>query len=374
MAESRGPSAGGQPTWVMRQHPGEKFPYLLTIEQGDTRLLGLRVRDRWPGPGMQVFCLRDDAPPDGDAPEPIERVPVASMKRLGRKLSVVLDRPTRKRCDFLFLARTYKSGEGTYEQIFWRTEQALRAHRSGSRPQLRQGGEPLAIAIDSAERYPWSFEGSSVTRRRLPVGDYALLVDDRVTAVVERKSFENMLAEIVALGVLHQKLGELESHPNAALVIEAQYGDFLDPSRLVRAGKWTPSYLARVLAEIAAVHPRLQVIYAGNRKLANTWAQAFFASVAARLRDPAPLLVAEAVAAYGQRPSGAGLDERIRLVVLHELPGSFTIDELRRQLPEAETERLRRVLGMLRGEGRVRCDGRGRAARWTRVTETQGEA
>lgn len=356
--------------WVLRQIPGERFPYLLTIEQGEARLLGLRVRDRWPGPGMQVFCLRDDGSPTADGAEPIERVPVASMKRLGRKLSVVLDRPTRKRCDFLFLARAYKSGKGTYEQIFWRTEQALRAHRSGARPQLRQGSEPLVIAIDSAERYPWNFDGSSIIRRRLPVGDYALLVEERVTAVVERKSFENMLAEIVTLGVLHQKLGELESHPNAALVLEAQYGDFLDPSRLVRAGKWTPSYLARVLAEIAAVHPGLRVIYAGNRKLANTWAQAFFASVAARLRDPAPLLVAEAVAAYGQRPSGAGLDECIRLVVLHELPGSFTIDDLRRQVPETGTERLRRVLGALRGEGRVRCDGRGRGATWTRITET----
>ncbi len=366
MAEPLDPPAGSRPTWVLRESPGEKFPYHLSIERGRERLLALRVRDRWPGPGMQVFCLRDDGPGNTDSLESIERVPVASMKRLGRKLSVVLDRPTRKRCDFLFLERAYKSGEGRYEQIFWRTEQALRAHRSGARPQLRHGPEPLAIAIDSAERYPWTFGSSHAVRRRLAVGDYALLVEDRVAAVVERKSFENMLAEIVALGVLHQKLGELESHPNAALVVEAQYGDFLDPSRLVRAGKWTPAYLARVLGEIAAVHPKLQVVYAGNRKLANTWARAFFASVAARLRDPAPLLVAEAVASFGQRASGAGLDERIRLVVLHELPESFTLDALRRQVPEAGTERLRRVLGALREEGRVRSEGRGRGARWRR--------
>ncbi|MFM7143460.1 MAG: ERCC4 domain-containing protein, partial [Alphaproteobacteria bacterium] len=355
MAESQDPRVGGRPTWVLRESADGKFPYRLSIEQGRERLLALRVRDRWPGPGMQVFCLRDEEPAGEDAAEPIERVPVASLKRLGRKLSVVLDRPTRKRCDFLFLERAYKSGEGRYEQIFWRTEQALRAHRSGARPQLRDGREPLEIAIDSAERYPWSFEGSQAVRRRLAVGDYALLVEDRVAAVVERKSFENMLAEIVTLGVLHQKLGELESHPNAVLVVEAQYGDFLDPSRLVRAGKWTPAYLARVLGEIAAVHPKLQVVYAGNRKLANTWAQAFFASVAARLRDPAPLLVAEAVAGFGQRPSGAGLDERIRLVVLHELPESFTVEEVRRQVSEAGTERVRRVRSTMREEGRVRC-------------------
>jgi len=366
MTESLDSRDGGRPMWVLRESPAERFPYRLTIEQGRERLLALRVRDRWPGPGMQVFCLQDEDPVDATV-EPIERVPVASLKRLGRKLSIVLDRPTRKRCDFLFLERAYKSGEGCYEQIFWRTEQALRAHRSGARPQLRHGPEPLAIAIDSAERYPWTFEGSGAVRRRLAVGDYALLMEDRVAAVVERKSFENMLAEIVALGVLHQKLGELESHPNAALVVEAQYGDFLDPSRLVRAGKWTPAYLARVLGEIAAVHPKLQVVYAGNRKLANTWAQAFFASVAARLRDPAPLLVAEAVAAYGQRSSGAGLDECIRLVVLHELPESFTLDELRRQVPDAGTDRLRRVLSTLRGEGRVRSEGRGRGARWRRL-------
>jgi hypothetical protein len=360
-------SASDGTTWLLHQGPAERFPYLLTIVRDGRPLLSLRVRERWPGPGMQIFCLRDDGndPPQG---EPVERVPVRSLARIGRKLSVVLDRPTRKRCDFLFLTKPYRDGTGSYEQIFWRTEQAMRAHRSRSRPQLHHPAETLEIAVDPAERYAWTFPGSRVVRRKVSAGDYGLVVGDRVVAAVERKSFENMLAEIAALQILHQKLVELTSHPNTALVIEAQYADFLDPSRLARCGKWTPAYLARVFAEIAAVHPRLPVVFAGNRKLANGWTAGFFVAVAARLADHAPPLIAEAVAAYGRGEDGSGLDDRVRLTVLHELPESFALDDVRRQFPGQDPVRLRRVLGTLRLEGRVVCEGRGRAARWRRVT------
>lgn len=355
-------------TWLMHNRPAERFPYRLSIVRDGRRLLALRVRERWPGPGMQIFCLRDDDGEDSPEGELVERVPVRSVVRIGRKLSVVLDRPTRKRCDFLFLTKDYKEGTGSYEQIFWRTEQAIRAHRSRSRPQLHPRAERLEIAVDPAERYAWTFPGSHVERRKLSAGDYGLVVGDRVVAAVERKSFENMLAEIAALQILHQKLVELSSHANVALVVEAQYADFLDPSRLARCGKWTPAYLARVFAEIAAVHPRLPIVFAGNRKLANSWTAGFFAAVAARLADHAPALIADAVAAYGRGDAGGGLDERVRLAVLHELPESFALDDVRRQFSDQDPARLRRVLVTLRAEGRLVSEGRGRAARWRRVT------
>jgi hypothetical protein len=58
----------------------------------------------------------------GDEPheplEPLERVPVAHLTRVGRKISLVLDRPNRKRCELLVVEKPRREGGGgTYEQI-----------------------------------------------------------------------------------------------------------------------------------------------------------------------------------------------------------------------------------------------------------------
>jgi hypothetical protein len=355
-----------QGTWTVCRTGEERFPYRVAVEQAGRTLLAVRARERWPGPGMQTFCLRDEPAVGATSAAPgelLESVPVLALRRLGRKLSIVLDRPTRKRCDFLFLTRPYKGRSGEYEQIFWRTEQAVRAHRSRSRPQLYPDAGAIEVAIDVAEKYAWAFPEGRVERRKLVAGDYAALHEGRMVAVVERKTFENLLAEIAVLQVLHGKLAELESFPHAALVVEAQYGDFLDPSRI---GRWTPRRLARILAELAAMHPKLPIVYAGNRKLASEWTRAFFAAVVARLRDPSPPLIAEAVAGY-ERRSGAGFEESVRLAVLHDLPASFSIAQLARQFPGADAAQLRRILVALRREGVLASDGRGRGARWRRA-------
>ncbi|MGC8900817.1 MAG: hypothetical protein ACP5OF_05100 [bacterium] len=46
--------------------------------------------------------------------EEVERVPVVSLNRYGKRLAVVLDRAINKRCDFLFLTKRYKTQEGEY--------------------------------------------------------------------------------------------------------------------------------------------------------------------------------------------------------------------------------------------------------------------
>ena len=54
--------------------------------------------------------------------------------------------PMRKRCDFLFLTKRYKNKPGTYEQIFFHTQAAVRAHKSRTRRELL--GDPgLGIII-----------------------------------------------------------------------------------------------------------------------------------------------------------------------------------------------------------------------------------
>jgi hypothetical protein len=231
--------------------------------------------------------------------------------------------------------------------------------------ELRAAPSALTIVIDSAERYPWRFPGEATSRRKMPVGDYGLLVEDRLLAVVERKSFDNLLGDIGAIQALHHQLADLASVPFSAFVIEAEYRDFLDASRL--AGRWPAAHVGRVLGELSAMHPRLPIIFAGNRAAANAWTHQYFRSVSLRQVDASPQLALEMWARVEAPPRQAGLDEDIRLAVLHEAAGPVAVTALAAQFPRAGVARIRRVLGQLRSEGLVRCTGRGRGAMWERV-------
>lgn len=98
---------------------------------------------------------------------------MAFLKRQGKRVEIILDRPSKKRCDFLFLKKRKASGE-PYEQIFFRTQTGLSSHRSRGRL-LLYGGGTLSVVVDSAERYPWKFSKADSRRDKLPVGDYALV-------------------------------------------------------------------------------------------------------------------------------------------------------------------------------------------------------
>jgi hypothetical protein len=56
-----------------------------------------------------------------------------------------------------------------------------------------------------------------------------------------------------------------------------------------------------------------------------------------------------------------------------ELPDAFEFALLRGRFAEVPQVRLRRILNQLRAEGRLRCEGRGRAARWVRETALPGD-
>jgi hypothetical protein len=72
------------------------------------------------------------------------------------RLSVVLDRPRQKRCDFQIVEKAYKNpdpeGPATYEQIFWFTQTAIRH----GRPR----GARLALSGPSAQAGSVSWLGS----------------------------------------------------------------------------------------------------------------------------------------------------------------------------------------------------------------------
>jgi len=90
-----------RPVWTVERTQHRRFPIRIAIEQEGRVLLVVRAQSPWPGPGQQVFCLRERQDDPTEYREPLERVEVAHLARVGRKLAVVLDRPSRKRCEFL---------------------------------------------------------------------------------------------------------------------------------------------------------------------------------------------------------------------------------------------------------------------------------
>jgi hypothetical protein len=351
--------------WRVERTTNPRFPFRISVEQDGRTVIAVRARAAWPGPGENIFCLQEH---DYDPDEPlelVERVPLVSLTRMGRKIALVLDRPLRKRCEFLAIEKQRRDGTGSYQQLFFRTESAIRAHRSRTRVELRAAPVALTVVIDSAERYPWRFPGASVSRRKLPVGDYGLILDGRLVAAVERKSFDNLLGDVGAIQALHHQLGDLATIPASALVIEAEYRDFLDASRL--ANRWPPAHLGRVLAELAALHPRLPIVYAGNRKMANAWTHRFFLALASKQATPSPQLVLETVARYDAVPR-ENIDDRIRRVVLGEVATPFTVASIAERLPDVEITRIRRVIDQLRRQGTLVRRGRGRGSSWDRAS------
>ena len=268
--------------WVLQRCENQRFPYRLIITKADEPYLTLRVQDHWPAANRNIFCLRETAPSADDEREEVERVGVVALQQRGRRLSVVLDRARYKRCDFLFTERTYKDRPGTYEQIYWQTQLSMRQRRPGVRLEwARKSG--LCVRIASDERYPWRFSGSTVTRGRLSAGDYALVDGDEILALVERKTFDNLLADFGTMPVLHQRLLELTTYPQHALVVEAPYEDFLQPKKLHH---YTPAFCAALIGELYAAHPGLRLIFCSNRKTANLWTQHFFAAIWAKHLNP----------------------------------------------------------------------------------------
>ncbi len=267
--------------WVLERCANERFPYRLTIERGERRLV-LRVQDRWPGANRNVFCLRETELSD-DVLEEIERVPITALQRRGVRLSIVLDRPRNKRCDFLILKRPYRDGRpGTYEQIFWQTQSSMRQRRPRVRLTHPRRRDTYVVRIAHDEKYPWRFPAAVTERGRLPAGDYALMEGERVLAVVERKTFENFQHDLTVLPLLHQKLMELSSFERHALVIEAPYEDFLSRAK---SPYLSPSFAAEAIAELFASHPRLRIVFCANRKTANEWTRRYFDAVWAAVHD-----------------------------------------------------------------------------------------
>jgi len=280
-----------QGIWILERCASERFPYRLRIERDGRDWLVLRAQDKWPAANRNIFCLREKlSPREGEVLEEVERVLVKAIDRRGIRLSVVLDRKRYKRCDFLFLEKEYKGRPGeTYEQIFWITQASMRQRRPRARLALRPK-TAFKVRVDSRERYPWRFPQAETERGPLPVGDYALIDGDEILAVIERKTLENLLADLSTMPILHQALTELATYKYNALVIEAPYADLLNPKKVHH---YTPGFCARAIAELHALHPGLRIVFCANRKTANHWAVHYLSAVWALAKEDRPSAIPE---------------------------------------------------------------------------------
>ncbi|MEA3254107.1 MAG: hypothetical protein U9Q17_04065 [Chloroflexota bacterium] len=264
--------------WILEHCASERFPYRLQIQRKGKPWLILRTQDRWPAAGKNIFCLREEEPPKpGEVVEEMERVPIVTFHERGSRISVILDRKRYKRCDFLFLSRQYKHNPTeSYEQIFWLTQRSIEQHRPAAKLVRYTTPHGISIRIASDEHYPWRFSGADTKRGPLPVGDYALTDGDTIIALVERKTFENILGDFGTMPVLHQHLAELVAYDHHALVIEALYADFLSPKKVHH---YTTGFCAKAIGELYALHPNLNIVFCANRKIANEWTRHYFSAI-----------------------------------------------------------------------------------------------
>jgi hypothetical protein len=240
---------------------GSKLPYLvwLPIEGG----VVLKARDAWPR-ATRVFCAQDSTPWD-DRTEVVDEATVLVCQRRGAAIDLILDRPRLARSQFIF---TNARGRPA---IWWQTQRTVHTANPGARVPRGRATGPLTIVVDTREKYGWRFTGRGVTieRRVLPGGDYGVIVEDRVVAVVERKTLDNLAASL-SDGSLAFQLQRLAGVGRGAIVVEGDYAD------LFRTQPGRGSWLADMLGRLTVRYPEVQIVFAGSRKFAEEWAYRFF--------------------------------------------------------------------------------------------------
>jgi hypothetical protein len=257
--------------FVIARNPDEasSLPYLLRIPLASGAVV-LKAKDTWPRTN-KIYCHPADAWPSPDEVDIVERIAVRSCVRRGVAVDLVLDRGRENRSQFVF---TTARGR---EMVFWQSARTSKQARPGVRvPTARASGQELEVVVDTRERYAWKFAEQQATtiKRAIPVGDYAVELDGRVVAVVERKSVDDLVSTIVG-GKLWMLLAELSAFTGepgrvAAIVVEDRY------SAIFKLRHGRPASIATQLAEAAVRYPSVPIVFAETRQLAQEWTFRFF--------------------------------------------------------------------------------------------------
>ncbi len=161
------------------------------------------------------------------------------------------------------------------EMVFWQSPRTRKQARPDVRvPTARAAGiDELEILVDAHERYLYRFTTQQVRtlRRGLTCGDYAVSVNEKLVAVVERKSLADLVSSLTS-GRLRFALGELATLPRAAVVVEERY------SRIFALERVRPAQVADGLAELQVRWPTIAIVFCENRKLAEEWTYRYLAA------------------------------------------------------------------------------------------------
>ncbi|MGL5826362.1 MAG: ERCC4 domain-containing protein [Nocardioides sp.] len=248
--------------------PDSRLPYLLRIPLGDRGVI-LKSRESWPRKA-KVYCHRiDEWPADVEV---LERVPTRSCVRRGAAIDLVLDR-TRENRSQLVITQI----RGGRQAIFWQTARTAKQARPAVRvPRARAAGVPdLEITVDTHERYPYTFSDRQAVVRKasLIAGDYGVVCDDDLIAVVERKSLADLVSTLTT-GRLKYQLAELAAIPRAAVVVEERY------SAIFKLDWVRPAVIADGVAECAIRWPEVPIMFCETRTLAQEWTFRFLGAAA----------------------------------------------------------------------------------------------
>jgi hypothetical protein len=279
--------------------PDSTLPYVVRLPLGPDGVV-LKVRDTWPRTA-KVYC--HPSTDWSEELEVVERVGVGSCTRRGAAFDLVLDRGRENRSQFVFARARGR------EVIFWQSARTARQARPAvTTPTRRASGHVLEILVDSHERYPWRFSAQQATTRRqaLPAGDYAVEVDGRIVAAVERKSLSDLTSTLTS-GKLRYLLAELDSVPRGALVVEDRY------SAVFKTRFVTPGVVAEGLAEAQVRFPGVPIVFCETRALAQEWTYRFLGAALAHHLDDEPARErTEALPVAGVLPAAAATPAEIR--------------------------------------------------------------
>jgi hypothetical protein len=228
--------------FVIARNPDAEssLPFLVRVPLGDG--VALKVKDTWPRTA-KIYCHRADIWPDDL--DIVERIPVRSCVRRGAAIDLVLDRGKEFRSQFVF---TVARGR---EMIFWQSARTTKQARPAvALPTARAQGRVLDILVDTHEQYPWTFthQQATTSRRALPAGDYAVTINDRIIAAVERKTLADLVATLTS-GKLKFLLADLSSVPRAAVVVEDRW------SQVFKLDRVRPAIVAAGIAECQVRYP-----------------------------------------------------------------------------------------------------------------------
>ena len=109
---------------------------------------------------------------------------------------------------------------------------------------------------------------------RLPLVEVLRALDEEVLAVVERKSLEDLTSSL-ASGKMAYRMGELETVPHAAVVVEERYSEIFKLTHV------RPALIADLLGESQVRWPSVPIIFAETRALAEEWTFRFLGAAVA---------------------------------------------------------------------------------------------